>query len=150
MEPAVIVAIGVAIAPALAAAVWGFFKWLLARTVKHEDDAKVKAESRQDKQERELLELTKQVSRTEHDADLRAQDARTQLTQLSGMLGELKGSLAGLRASFEEGREKQAEFYRNELKKTEQQFRQELSRAVHPDLPERVSTLEARFPKRKG
>jgi hypothetical protein len=81
-----------------------------------------------------------------------ASRARTQLAALAGSMGELKGALKGLRDSYEEGRDKQAAFYRTELTKLEQTFRQELSRNVHPDVPERLSKLEAlveALPKKK-
>ena len=149
----------------IASLVISFVIWSLKRNVEHEDTAKKKAETKQELFDRELQKLRDEakadvqklrdeskaevstlrttLSDSAHKAEMTAHDARTQLANLAGAMGELKGALGGLREAYEEGRDKQAAFYRNELAKFEQGFRQELTRHLHPDLPERVSKLEA-------
>jgi len=144
----------------LAAIVIAIVKWSLSRNVEHEDSVKVETKAElenhdkrlqevRDTYTRELQDVRSEMMMSSHKAELSAHDARTQLASLAGSFGELKGALLSLRESFEEGREKQAIFYRAELAKTENLFRQELtrstlemSRSVHPELPERLSRLE--------
>lgn len=155
------IALVVSAIPSVGLVVWKVVEWSFARNVKHEEDKSKKAETTSERHERELQELraslmqhkaalAAEMSASGHKAEMSAQDSRTQLTQLAGSLGEVKGSLLEMREAFEEGREKQAQFYRAELAKTEQQFRQELSRALHPDLPDRVSKLEMMLPTKRS
>lgn len=172
MDAETSIAIAVVAIPGIVATGWKLIEWSFSRNLKHEEDAKkqladndAKAATELEELEAELLKAREGFSRelqemrslfTEaaHTAAMKAHDASTQLAQLAGSLGELKGALQGVRQSFEEGREKQAEFYRGELMKMQQDFRQELSRHLHPDLPERMSKLEARLeakrPRSKG
>lgn len=142
----------------------GFFVWSLKRNVQHEDNAKVTIDKRQEAfdkalstsketHEREIHALRSDMMTALHKYELDSRDSRTTLATLAAALGELKGALSSLREAYDEGREKQAAFYRAELLKTEQTMRQELTRNLHPDLPERVAKLEAGVvakPKRKS
>lgn len=116
----------------VAAVIIAIIQWSLKRNVDHEDKAKDKLESRLEGFERDLRAT--QSKQAEAEGGLR--NATT-------TLGEIRGVLQELRGSIDSSRDKQAQHYRDELEKVETGFRQELSRHVHPDLPERVTKLEA-------
>ncbi len=128
MDSDTTIAVAVAAAPGIGAIVWGLVRWSFTRNVEHEDQKQERVETKQERFERELQEMRTEHATSMHKAELTAHDARTQLTALAGMLGELKGALNGLRDSFEQGREKQALFYRGELAKVEADFRQQVSK----------------------
>jgi len=132
----------------------GFFIWSLKRNVQNEDNAKAASDRKQEtfdkslstskeQHDKEMHALRSDMMNALHKYELDSRDSRTTLAGLAAALGELKGALSSLREAYDEGREKQAQFYRAELMKTEQTFRQELTRNLHPDLPERVGRLEA-------
>lgn len=140
-------------AGAIGSAVWGFVKWSASRNLQHAEESAAATKATQVEHEKKIQDITarsvldlntvrSEMAEKAHKAELESQDLRTQLSNITASLGELKGALGGIRGAFEEGREKQAEFYRSELKRAEQEFRQELARHSHPDLPERVAKLE--------
>lgn len=137
------------VAPSLASIVMGIFTWSISRNVKREDDDNKKRDATLEEHSKELVQVRADLTAMAHKNELSAHDLRTQVGAISAGVGELKGSLLGLRASFEEGREKQASFYRAELGKLETSMRQELARHIQPDLPARVAALEARGKVRK-
>lgn len=142
-------------APTIVGLIIAVFKWSLSRNVKHDDDWRDKQDTWRSKVDDQLKELPSAEWRRSVDEELRRQkDASTnQSMEFAKMRGEvqnavtgiggLQASLSQLMRAVEESRDKQAQFYREELQKAEQVMRQELSRHVHPDIPERVAALEA-------
>ena len=122
----------------LAAIIISLLQWSLKRNVGHEDkwrdDTSKEIASLRD-------ELTKSRER-EAKRDIDASETRGELRGVANNFGEMRGSINQIAASLEAGREKQAAFYREELQKVEQTMRQELSRHIHPELPEKVAKLE--------
>lgn len=118
----------------IASIIIGIIVWSLKRNVQHEDDAKKSAEAR-------IVAIEKAV----RDRELAELEMRNIVGGISTGLGEIKGLVSSLTTSFETSRDKQAAHYREELAKLEHQFRSDLTRLFHPDLPERMSKAEARL-----
>ncbi len=116
----------------LAAIVHGIIKWSLARNISHEDGAKAAFESR-----------IKALESITADQAIKLSESIGGVSRMTETLGEIRGTLRELRSQWEETRDKQSAFYRSELEKLETAIRQELSRHIHPDLPERMAALEA-------
>lgn len=138
----------------VATIVVSFVVWSLKRNVQHEDDAKKNHGERIQKNEASITalekkldqsfaQLEKRVSDVQHQNELDARDTATKVSNLTSSIGTLQGLVSGLASSVETSRDKMSSFYKAELEKMEQTFRNELSRAFHPDLPERVTKLEA-------
>jgi chromosome segregation ATPase len=118
-------------APAITGLIVSFVTWSLKRNVSHEDSWRQSTDN-------ELRKLRERDAKR----DIEISELRGELRGLGNALGELRGSIHQLAGSLESNREKQAEFYREELQKVEQVMRQELSRHIHPELPEKVAKLE--------
>lgn len=127
--------------------------WSLKRNVQHEDDGR-KADREKmatlekdlqaanARHEKDLQDLRTSISDVKHQNELDARDVAQKVSTLTSTVGELRGLIQNLSSNVENSREKMSAFYKAELEKTEQVFRQELSRVVHPDLHDRVVKLE--------
>lgn len=115
----------------VAALIIAFVKWSLSRNVATEDKDKAKLEGRVEAQEKALNELRTQFVET-----------RGEMRNIISIVSELRGLVQELKASMELGRDKQAQFYREELGKMEQLLRQDMTRAAQPELGGRVAELE--------
>lgn len=121
------------------ALIFGLVKWSFGRNLKNEDEAREKLEKRQDETDKALGEFRAQLQKVEG-----------QLSNLANVLPELKGTLQEMARSFETTREKQAQFYRDELEKLEQLLRQDITRVATPELSQRVTHLETRLSVTEG
>lgn len=128
--------------------------WSLKRNVQHEDDSKKNTHERLEKTEARIAavekrldqsfaQLEKRISDVAHQNELDARDTAQKVSNLTSSIGTLQGLVSGLSTSVETSRDKMSTFYKVELDKLEQSFRQELSKSLHPDLPERMTRLEA-------
>lgn len=144
----------------IAAIVVAVVKWSFGRNVQQADatvaalqleSAKVRAEltALKEKHDNELAQLERKLIDAAHKSEMESTSTSNKVAHLTTSIGELKGLTGSLGALLDQNRDKMSEFYRAELGKLEQNFRQELSRHIHPDLPERVTKLEAAMPKRK-
>lgn len=131
------------VVPSVSSIVMGIFAWSISRNVRREDEDNKRRDSMLDSHTKELTNVRQAMSDIAHKNELSARDVSMQVSSISASVGELKGAVTGLRVSFEDGREKQAAFYRTELAKLEQSLRQEMARHIQPDIPERVGALEA-------
>lgn len=104
-----------------------FVQWSLKRNVDHEDTSKARMESRIDAQEKNIVEL-----RTQH------VELRGEVRNVVSLISEVRGVLVEMRQSQDAGREKMASFYRDELGKLEEKFREDIRAA------RRESTLPPR------
>lgn len=122
----------------LAAIIISLLQWSLKRNVGHEDKWR-------DDTSKEIVSLREELTKSrerEAKRDIDASEARGELRGVANNFGEMRGSINQIASALETGREKQAAFYREELQKVEQTMRQELSRHIHPELPEKVAKLE--------
>lgn len=125
----------------IASIIIGVIVWSLKRNVQHEDDAKRANELRHAENDKRMDAIEEAVRKRE----LAELEMRNMVSGISTGLGEIKGLVSSLTTSFETSRDKQAAHYREELAKLEHQFRSDLTRLFHPDLPERMSKVEARL-----
>jgi chaperonin cofactor prefoldin len=120
----------------IAALVVAFVQWSLRRNVENEDKTKERLETRVERIERSYEELKLQVV-----------ELKGEFRNLLTLTSELRGLLHEMKAAMEATRDKQAQFYREELAKVEQLLRQDMTRAIQPDLSRRVAELEERMEK---
>lgn len=106
-----------AVATAAVSLFWQLFNFLAARTVKNADEANKKRDDKIEELEEIKTAQQQQIN-----------DLKHTLTSLTEKISEVRGLLAEVKESNEHGRDKQADFYRDELKKMEINFRQELSK----------------------
>lgn len=144
----------------IAAIVVAVVKWSFGRNVQQADATVAalqleatktsdKLAALEKKHDDELAVLERKLIDAAHKNEMDARETSNKVSHLTTSIGELKGLTSSLGSLLDQNRDKMSEFYRAELSKLEQNFRQELSRHIHPDLPERVTKLEAMMPKRK-
>lgn len=126
----------------VAALIIAFVQWSLKRNVDHEDVAKAELKTRVEAVEHKL-EARVEVVEKAH-VELRTQfiELRGETRNLLTLVSELRGLMHEMKAAMETTRDKQAVFYREELAKMEQLLRQDMTRAVQPELGGRVAVLE--------
>lgn len=131
----------------VAALVVAFVQWSLKRNVAHEDSLKAELKQRLE-QTAPKADLSKVEGRMDA-IERRHEELKLQFTELKGevrnvlaLVSELRGLMHEMKSAMETGRDKQAQFYREELMKMEQLLRQDMTRAVQPDLGPRVAELE--------
>lgn len=113
---------------------WKIVDWSLARNVKKADDEN-------EKRDKSLVEFQTQLSKLKEDL----LSTRNDVANLSKDIGGVRELLGEIRHGIENSRDKQAEFYRTEIVKLEQSFRQEITRAYNPEALMKVKELEKRF-----
>lgn len=122
----------------LASIVIGLIIWSLKRNVSHEDAWKQATAAKLERIEKEFAEFKQATA-------LREQDTVTKIGHLATNVGQLQGLIQQLNTALDNGRDKQAQFYREGLAKLEHDLRQELARHVRPEVPERVTALEQKL-----
>lgn len=122
------------ICAAAVAIFWKVVDFLASRTVKTEDTANKKRDD-------QIEELKKEnLARSKENIDL-----RHTLETLGTKIGEVRGVLEEVKKSNESGRDKQAEAHREEIKKLEINFRQEMAKQSGNDALMLVRQLETKL-----
>jgi septal ring factor EnvC (AmiA/AmiB activator) len=132
MEPSTIAVSIIGGTVSLASMAVAFVQWSLRRNVEHEDEWRRAVDGR-------LTKLATDVSSNEQ----RTRDLANAQENATRGLGDIKAGLKDIHESIEDTTDRQARAHREELAKLEATFRQEISRNVHPELPDKVMRLEA-------
>lgn len=158
-------------APTIIGIIIGVFKWSLSRNVHHEDERNRQQAELLKEHGDELRELREdrlpamqrafddRFNKLREELDQRVAKLREDLAQrdaalatltgelrgVSSGIGELRGTISQLTGQLETGREKQAAAHREAMRELDVSIRQEISRHVHPELPEKVAKLEAQL-----
>jgi chromosome segregation ATPase len=126
-------AIAIAAAVGLQAliSIFALVRWSFSRNLQSEDHAKLEMRKKLETHDAKFEKLQSELG-----------ELKSSLGSLVTALPELKGALQEMARSFETTRDKQAQFYRQELEKLEQLLRQDMTRVVSPDLTMRVQRVE--------
>lgn len=129
----------------VAALVVSLVQWSLRRNVAHEDAAKEKLERRLTHVEQKMETRIETVEKSFGELRTQFIELRGETRNLLTLVSELRGLIHEMRTAMDTARDKQANFYREELAKVEQLLRQDMTRAVQPSfaLGSRVDALEA-------
>lgn len=123
--------------PTIGLGIWGFVKWMGARTVKQADDAQAEAKE-------SIKALDKRVTELERGNS----DVRAEMRTLVASVEALRGTVVEVRSTVDSRIEKQAENHRaamkeasqaldERLEKLEFALRQDLTRAVADSMGKR-------------
>lgn len=126
----------------VAALVIAFVQWSLKRNVENEDIAKARLEARVESVEKKFEGRVEAMERSLGELRTQFVELKGEMRNLLSLTSELRGLMHEMKTSMEVTRDKQAAFYREELSKTEQLLRQDMTRAVQPELAGRVAALE--------
>lgn len=113
---------------------WKFFDFLAGRAVKTEDTANKRRDDAIEELETENLARQKENTELRHT-----------LETLGTRIGEVRGVLEEVKKNNEIGRDKQAEAHRDEIKKLEFSFRQEMAKQSGNDALMLVKQLETKL-----
>lgn len=119
-------------APTIIGIIIAIFKWSLGRNVEHEDNWK--------------KDVTERLKTLEDEKVKAAQDAialRGEVRAATEGVGRLSGSVHELVGNVQHLQNTIRDSQREELERIAQMLRQEFSRHIHPELPEKVAKLEA-------
>lgn len=123
-ETALYTVVGALVVAQLAGLLAGFVKWLGSRTVEQEDKEKASIRADIKAHEERFDELDKAV----RDMDRTVLTVQNDVRQMNTSVENIRGNVAALQSTLETRLDKQAEFYRAQLKDTLEQVNDSLAR----------------------